>query len=160
MCWMGHHAGRVLLAYKTDSKYDARKIVTRWVIWGALCGLVAGALCRFSQNDGAIPVNKNLWSTSFVMALSAGGFLLLAALFVVVDRYHLWAGAPFSFLGMNSIVIYVGSELIGQFPFGFPFADGPLAGQHPQLLADGAFAVCSWLMVAYFLFANNSFYKI
>ena len=29
-------------------------------------GLVAGTLCKFSQYDGWIPVNKNLWYAIFI----------------------------------------------------------------------------------------------
>ena len=33
----------------------------QWVILFPLQGLAAGVLCKFSLNDGWIPVNKNLW---------------------------------------------------------------------------------------------------
>eukprot|EP00656_Telonema_subtile_P008482 TRINITY_DN13955_c0_g1_i1.p1 TRINITY_DN13955_c0_g1~~TRINITY_DN13955_c0_g1_i1.p1 ORF type:complete len:460 (+),score=103.03 TRINITY_DN13955_c0_g1_i1:438-1817(+) len=168
LCWLGHHAGRVLLAYKTDSEVDTTRIVGRWLVWAVLCGLVAGSLCGFSQDGGTIPVNKNLWSASFILALAAGGFVLLAVLFLLIDRWRLWSGAPFSFLGMNSIVIYVGSELIERFPFGFPYYHSPagagfepgMMAAHEQMLTDAAVAVASWLMLAYFLFANDTFFKV
>ena len=37
--------------------------------------MCVGCLCGFSQNKGAVPVNKNLWSTSF--GLVTGGLGLV-----------------------------------------------------------------------------------
>ena len=88
-------------AYKTDSQVDVVRIVTRWMIWSCLCGLVAGALCNFSQNDGTIPVNKNLWSSSFVLAMASGAYAVLSLLFVLIDGTRLWLGAPFSYMGIH-----------------------------------------------------------
>jgi hypothetical protein len=35
-------------------------------------------LCEGEQNGGWIPINKNLWSLSFILALSAGAFIMLS----------------------------------------------------------------------------------
>ena len=51
--------------------------VRRWLTWSFVLGLIAGGLCGFSKNDGAIPVNKNLWSLSFVIGLASMAFFLL-----------------------------------------------------------------------------------
>ena len=61
LTYMGLIAGRVLLVHKSD-----RARLTRLVLWGAFALLLGGILCGFAQDGGAIPVNKNLWSTSFL----------------------------------------------------------------------------------------------
>ena len=61
-----------MLAYK-GSETTHRSIVIRWFAWGVALGLTGGALAGFSQNDGVLPINKNLWSPSFVAALSGTG---------------------------------------------------------------------------------------
>ena len=38
----------------------------RLVFWGVFLATTGGALCGFSKEDGLIPVNKNLWTTSFI----------------------------------------------------------------------------------------------
>ena len=47
--------------------------------------LIAALLCGFSQNDGLIPVNKNLWSTSFITLLSGWGLIALSIFYVLID---------------------------------------------------------------------------
>ena len=55
-----------------------------------------------------IPVNKNLWSTSFVLVCGGGGFWVLAMFYELVDKRKWWTGRPFKAVGMNSIVMYSG----------------------------------------------------
>ena len=42
-----------------------------------------------------IPINKNLWSLSYVLVAGGSGLLVLTALHLVVDVADLWNGAPF-----------------------------------------------------------------
>ena len=62
------------------------------------------------------PVIKKIWSSSFVLV--AGGFsaILLGAFYFIVDvkKFHGWC-QPFVWMGMNSITIYLASNLIGGF---------------------------------------------
>lgn len=64
-----------------------------------LQGLIAGILCNFSKNDGIIPVNKNLWSLSFVLALASMAFLLQSVLYLAVDAKCWWSGSPLYYAG-------------------------------------------------------------
>ena len=80
--------------------------------------LLAGCLCGFQQFDGPIPISKRLWTFSFASLLGGWGFLVLAGLYLLIDHFKLWSGAPFNFVGMNSILIYILHEqLQGQVPF-------------------------------------------
>ncbi len=72
---LGCHAGKIMLAYPSWGQR-----VSRWLVWALVLGLVAGFLCDFSQEGGVIPVNKNLWSISFILALASMGLVLLTML--------------------------------------------------------------------------------
>jgi len=153
LCYLGHHAGRVIVAYQTAD--GSSRVTVRWMVWAVILGAAAGGLCGFTQNDGWLPVTKNLWSASFILALASGAFFSLSLLHLLVDRFALWSGAPFRYLGMNSILVYVGSQYFTKFPFGFPHAK-----THGGYCASTAMLVSSWLMVAYFCFANDFFCSI
>lgn len=54
--FLGLQAG---LTLQVHTSHRGRLI--RWLAWGVLLGAIGAALCGASQNDGVIPVNKNLW---------------------------------------------------------------------------------------------------
>ena len=72
-----------------------------------VCGHVDGLV----QNGGVMPLNKNLWSPSFIFVMAGTGFLMLSLTYILVDVTKWWTGAPFRFVGMNSIIVYFGSEV-------------------------------------------------
>jgi predicted acyltransferase len=57
--------------------------------------VIGTALAAGSQNNGVIPIAKNLWSLSFVLVMAGMGYLILLILHEVVDRRQWWNGAPF-----------------------------------------------------------------
>ena len=62
-------------------------------------GLMGGALCSFSINGGPIPMNKNLWSLSYVLVASSVAFLSLTILYIFIDALAWWSGAPLRHAG-------------------------------------------------------------
>jgi predicted acyltransferase len=58
------------------------------------------------------PINKNLWTSSFVVFTAGIALVLLAAIAWVVDaqRWRNWT-QPFAVFGLNPITAYVGAEL-------------------------------------------------
>ncbi|XP_055346259.1 heparan-alpha-glucosaminide N-acetyltransferase-like [Paramacrobiotus metropolitanus] len=113
LVFLGVQAGRILYLYD-----DHKEKLIRLVVWGIVLGLIAGGLCGFSQNDGWIPVNKNLWSLSFILTTASFGMILLALLYYVIDVQNVWSGTPFHYPSVNSIVLYIGSEILdNMFPF-------------------------------------------
>lgn len=64
LCFLGLQAGRTLIAFKGNW---AR--MTRWIIWGIFFCSLGALLCEAEQNGGWIPVNKNLWSASFIFVM-------------------------------------------------------------------------------------------
>ena len=91
MTFLGLQAGRVFVnnrsllttALSGGDKWRAVGAhVVRWVLWGLVLGAIGGGLAGFSKDDGLIPINKNLWSPSFVLCMASIGFLALALFFV------------------------------------------------------------------------------
>jgi heparan-alpha-glucosaminide N-acetyltransferase len=113
LTYLGLVAGRALI-YHSSSKARMARLGVQGLLWLT----IGAALCGFSQHGGAIPVNKNLWSLSFVLVTAGFGCWVLAVLYWIVDHAKLWSGAPFKYTGMNSIVVYAGSEILEMY---FPF---------------------------------------
>ena len=104
------------------------------------------------KEGGFIPVSKNLWSPSFILLLAGFGHLNLALLFNVVDVAKAWSGAPFRYVGKNSLATYVTSELLSDnFPlktylFGATAAAGWVS--HADALFSNILGICSLLAAA------------
>ncbi len=119
LVWLGLTCGRVFVHHQ-----DVKGRLLRLWSWGAAQCLIAAFLCGFSKDGGIIPVNKNLWSLSFILLQSGLGNLLLSLYYLAVDVKAYWAGNPLRAMGMNSIVLYCGSEVFQDyFPFTIPGAN-------------------------------------
>jgi len=61
------------------------------------------------------PINKNLWTPTYVVFTTGAALLLLAATWWLVDLKHLdgWA-RPFTILGTNAIAAFFGSTLLAK----------------------------------------------
>lgn len=147
--YLGVQAGRIILCYH----YTFSRIA-RWTVWAMITGLIAGILCNFSKNDGIIPVNKNLWSLSFVLALASMAFLLQSVLYLIVDAKCWWSGSPLYYAGMNSIVIYIGHEVTKQM---FPWSWQPYYHSHEEYLAMNLWGTTLWMLIAFYLYKRNVF---
>lgn len=158
ICFMGLQAGRILVTYREHNER-----LLRWITWGLVEVAIGTALCGASQNDGIIPLTKNLWSPSFVLVMAGTGNLVLSLFYWLVDVKHWWAGAPFKYVGMNSIMVYAGSELLQNFlPFTImlkpPIPDDNLGfHSHTSALVGNSIGVATWFLIA-FLFARNKFF--
>jgi len=151
--WIGYQAGYIL---QVHSGHIAR--VTRWLVWAALTGALAAVLCLGSQNDGFVPVNKNLWSISFVLVTSCFAFILLSVLYVVIDVKKLWKGQPFFYAGMNSILLYCGHS-VGYNIFPFHFVIGDMR-THAAKLPEAMTGPLLWLIIAFILYRKKIFITV
>lgn len=77
----------------------------RRIVQAGLVALVAGALCAL-----LLPLNKQLWTSSYVLWSGGWALLALAAAHVAVDRWR-WPAVGRSF-GVNAIAAYAGSWLM------------------------------------------------
>ncbi|XP_050418946.1 heparan-alpha-glucosaminide N-acetyltransferase [Patella vulgata] len=151
LCFLGLVAGRIIITFEGHASR-----VIRWLIWAAITGGIGALLCKGSQNDGWIPVNKNLWSVSFIMVTACFAFILLSVLYIVMDVLKWWKGGPFVYPGMNSIVIYV---CHGVFWREFPI-NWQLEPVHWKLLLQDVWGTSIWIFVAYLMYRKRFFVAI
>nr|CAH7743930.1 unnamed protein product [Callosobruchus chinensis] len=150
--YFGVQAGRTLNTYQS-----IRAKIIRWSVWGLSTGLIGGALCGFSRDDGPVPLNKQLWSLSFALVTSGMAFIIQGSLFLIVDILRKWGGRPFFYPGMNAIVLYVGHELMRDtFPFGWK----PTSRTHATYLFMNLWGTFLWVAIAIFLYKRNIFMTI
>ena len=88
---------------------DARGKVRRMLAWGAaltVVGLAWGAL---------FPINKSLWTSSYVLLTGGLALLLLAATYQVTDVWGRRAPAkPLAVYGVNAITVFVASGVLAE----------------------------------------------
>ena len=60
------------------------------------------------------PINKAIWSSSFVLVTSGWGTLILALIYYLKDIKQYKFGTIFKYVGMNAITIYFLSSLISK----------------------------------------------
>lgn len=92
---------------KNGTDQDGWKKVAKLLIFGA--ALVAIGLLW----DKVFPINKKIWTSSFVCFVAGGDMIVLALFYAIIDvlRWRCWA-FPFVVIGMNSITIYMAQQFI------------------------------------------------
>lgn len=151
--FLGLQAGMTLQAFTSH-----RSRIIRWLVWAAITGIIGAGLSSASMNDGVIPLNKNLWSLSFVMVTSCFAFFLLSVCYVLVDIIGVWTGAPFFQAGMNSIFLYVGHNVAyNVFPWHYKVGS---MNTHLQLLAETLWGTTLWVLIGLYLFYKKKFYTV
>ncbi|CAH0547298.1 unnamed protein product [Brassicogethes aeneus] len=161
--FIGVQAGCIYSNFKND-RNAIWKILTRWLLWAIVTGLIGGFLCGFSKDKGIIPVNKNLWSLSFVLVTSCNAFVVLSFLYFLIDHKNWWSGKPFLFAGMNAIVLYAGHELTdGHFPVRMLYNDPGgyfTRNTHFGALLSDVWGAVIWLFISYVLYRKKIFISL
>lgn len=133
----------------------------RKALWIAVAGVVL--LTVGLAFSGVLPINKKLWSSTFVCVVGAYSLLLFALFYYLIDVRG-WRRWTFFFrvVGLNSITIYMAQRIVG---FGriSDFFLGGVASKSPEAWAAvvnsaGYVAVC-WLFL-YFLYKKGVFLKV
>lgn len=110
------------------------------------------------------PINKRLWSSSFVLYVGGWSLIFLSVFYLVIDvaGFKKWA-FPFILIGTNSIVIYICSEGLVNFGYTANYIFGGLVHLTP-LAWQAVFAATSvtliQLMFLYFSYRNKLFLKV
>lgn len=109
------------------------------------------------------PINKMLWSSSFVLVVGAYSLGMFALFYYIIDvrGWQKWT-LFFRVIGLNSITIYMAQSIIS-FSGISSFFLGGLAGLFSEnwsavILSAGYILAC-WLFL-YFLYKKNTFLKI
>ena len=128
----------------------------------ALAGLVLIGLGSL-WNVG-FPINKRLWTSSFVCYVGGWSLLFLSLFYLLIDvaGYRKWA-LPLVWIGVNSIVIYLASEGMIDFAATARYFFGGLiryAAPAWQAVWLAVAIVAVQLAFLYFLFRNKIFLKV
>src|SRR5205807_638182 len=105
-CLLGVFAGFLL---KNQGVEDRRKVV--YLIGGGIAAAALGWLWSLQ-----FPVIKKIWTSSYVLVAGGYSAMLLGVFYQIVDVWQkrTWC-QPFVWIGMNSITIYLASNIIGGF---------------------------------------------
>lgn len=155
---LGFYAGKIIL----EGKNNKEQILQRLFIFGTIllfCGLLLQYGC---------PINKKIWSSTFVLTTCGFGSLLLALLIWIIDikRRKNWT-LFFESFGINPLYLYVQADLLGVL-FGAIglssfLVNGvfqPLFGAYGGSLAWAIFYVIANWIPGYFLYRKRIYIKI
>jgi predicted acyltransferase len=105
-CLLGVFAGLLL---RNHSLPDKQKVV--WLIAFGIAGAALGWLW-----SAQFPVIKKVWTSSYVLVAGGYSAILLGVFYLIVDVWQSRAWCqPFVWMGMNSITIYLASNILGGF---------------------------------------------
>lgn len=109
------------------------------------------------------PINKNLWTSSFVCFVGGLSLMLFSLFYLIIDvwEYRRWSFF-FTVIGMNSITIYMAQRMI-RFSYTSDFLFKGFIGWFPETWAPflsscASVAVC-WIFL-YFLYKQKIFLKV
>ncbi len=164
----------VLIGYFTGEWLRVQPMKTRTSLnlaIGGLCCLVIGRLWGFS-----FPINKQLWTSSYVVFTAGWALLLLAACYETIEvRKWKW-GWPFEIMGLNAIFLFVASGIVARLLLKTHIGIGktapttytwiyenwfvPWAGPLNGSLAFAVTAVLCWWLILYGMYRRGWTIKI
>jgi len=110
------------------------------------------------------PINKKMWTSSFVLCAGGSSLLLLSVFYLIIDAwgFRKWA-FPFVVIGMNSITIYMMQPAFQGFSYFKDFVFGGFIHLFSEpvqpVLNSIAYVFVGWL-VLYFLYKKKIFLKV
>lgn len=129
--------------------------IFRLGFWAIVSGIAAGLLCGFTRDSGLIPINQTMWSLSYTLASNFIAIACFLICYVLVDVCGIWTGKPFIYPGMNSILIFVGHEAIGEMlPFHWKLSK---MNSHFIILLENGWTTLVWLTISYLLYKYRIF---
>jgi predicted acyltransferase len=152
---LGVFAGQFLRKWQ---KTQTPSQITMYLFVSAIVLLVAGKLW-----SNFFPINKNIWTSSFVLYAGGWSILLFALFYLIIDDAgYEKLSRPFIWIGTNSILIYMAAHVINfewtsQFLFGGLINQTP-APCHPALSWTGVAFI--QLAALYFLYRKKWFLKV
>lgn len=147
---LGVQAGATVLLQRS---HKAR--ISRWLAWALVFALAGALLAGFSREHGVIPINKNLWSISFVLVTSACCLILLCFCYTLTDAWRIWGGGPFRAPGLNAIALYIGHSICAHlFPFHWRM---PYMATHSLRLVEAVWGTALWVIIAHVMAKKKVF---
>lgn len=131
----------------------------------ALCLLLSGicfAIMGWAWNF-IYPINKALWSSSFVLAVAGYSLIMFALFYYIIDvrGWHRW-DFYFKVIGMNSILIYMAPRFIDFSKASHRLLDGVynlLPEQFYPVAENVGYMAVLWLFM-YFMYRQKLFLKV
>ena len=151
MTYLGVIAGHIFIHYKEPCKR-----VIRFISYGAIYGVITLILTKASRDDGWIPINKNLWSLTFILGMAGASLIVLSIFYLVIDVKGWYTGVPFIFPGKNSICIYICSEIFANY-FPVRIQTPPT---HSDRLSMDLYSTTLWVIVAAVLYYKKIFINL
>jgi predicted acyltransferase len=153
---MGVLAGQFL---KIDDQKINRIKKSVWIFTAGVMSIGAGLLW-----DLMFPINKILWTSSFVLFSGGISLMLLGVFYLIIDTlgYKKWTYF-FVVIGLNSITIYlvqhkfIDFNKVREFVFGALIHVTPVSIQ--PLVSAVLYVFCVWLFL-FFLYKNKIFLKV
>lgn len=150
---IGVFVGRYMLKHMQEAK----KLIIYLTIAGISLVLTGYAWGAF------FPINKTLWTSSFVLVTAGYSILLLTVFYALIDvlDFKNWAKV-FAVIGTNSIIVYLGSSLINwsytsKSLFGGFISIAPEGWK--DLVLFGGMLLLQWLFL-YWLYCRKIFIKV
>ncbi|MDW5290000.1 acyltransferase family protein [Formosa sp. PL04] len=156
----------VLIGKFLDSETTNKTIK---LIGFGIIGIVLGYLW-----NSVFPLNKALWSSSFVLATVGIATVILGIIYYIVDVRGVHFGSIFKYAGMNAITVYFLSSLISKIFYLIPLGKGQnihswlynaffvhdvMALNLSSLLYALAVVLC-YLGLGYYLYKKRIFIKV
>ena len=119
-CLLGALAG-LLLACRARTP----RVKVRWLLAAGAGALLLGVVWGLQ-----FPIIKKIWTSSYVLVAAGSSALLLAAFYQVIEVWNRrrWA-APFVWIGMNPITIYLADRFIDFGGLAERVVGGPVKGK-------------------------------
>jgi predicted acyltransferase len=165
----------VLAGYFTGYWLRTQPVQSRTSLGLALFGI--GCLIPGWFWGLAFPINKKLWTSSYVLFTAGWALLLLAACYELIEvrQYRRW-GKPFEVMGLNAIFAFVASVLLIKIMVKIHVGAGENAPTIYQWIGDRIFLpwatplnaslffaiaiVLFWWVILYGMYRQRWFFKI
>jgi predicted acyltransferase len=153
---LGALTGQFLLKFQ-EGQFSLKKAL--FLGLGGLLALLLGIVWNFY-----FPINKNLWTSSFVLYAGGWSLLLLALFYLIIDvwGFKKWAFF-FKVIGLNSITIYMVQWNLINFQTANKFFFGGLiswfSSPWDMVVTAIGYIICMWLFL-YILYRNRIFLKV
>lgn len=162
----------ILTGYLLKSSRHSKAEKAGYLFLAGIGGLTAGLIADFW-----FPINKGLWSSSYVLFTGGFAMVFLAFCYWVIDikQYKKWA-KPFVILGMNALAVFVFSSLLAKLLYLIPLPSAwgaetvkdliytqlllPLASPVNASLLFAVFYLLFWTWMMYLLYKRKIFIKI
>jgi len=165
LTYLGLQAGKVFSTYPNfkDKKHMigiVGHLAVGILFYGILGCLLATIGSEYENGElisrPIVPINKNLWSVSFVFVCGSLGYLMLLMLFFLCDYFEVWNGKPFYFMGRNSILIY----LLHSICDGIPWEWNSQVDSHSEEMLMCCTNVMLWATYAWWCFDRDFFVTV